>query len=433
MPSRAIQVQSLPRSHRLNDLLRATTVSAITWCGGTGQTRAGHVLTQAAPGANQLNTLDRSGEPGTRTRSAAGQHWHLLHRLTPRVAGRYCCALPEDLQGLHFSRVAASTCMSALDVPRRNAALQCWASSHGANQALFHLPPWDSPSPWGWLPVRGLQLHGTCLDGEVSAKFCPIPAACQQPGPKPFHAQADLNAYLLWWWKYSFWGEGAQFVPPLAISEFPTLLEEIECLMEVEVISFALSWRRHWTCLSICTFSPIQESTTASFGSWILCKSSGQTSTTPLPWLQEAAKAWGSWGKKVPHYRYFLTQKETRLKKRYGQHLLLANAGCAAPGIMGNDKKISLWFSLLHPASIHIEVQTTFCPDKPSRALGGEDRSDPSCSLFHRSHFSTLLEGLFILTVQNLGNEAGVGFFHSHSSGLLHRVQTLQAAGFYQS
>lgn len=111
--------RSLPRSHRVNDLLRATTVSAIIWCGGTGQTRAGHGVTQAAPGANQLNTLDRSGELGTRTRPAAGQHWHLLHRLTPRVAGRYCCALPDDLQGLHFSRVAASTCMSALDVPRK--------------------------------------------------------------------------------------------------------------------------------------------------------------------------------------------------------------------------------------------------------------------------------------------------------------------------
>lgn len=73
----------------------------------------------SSPGANQLNTLDRSGELGTRTRPAAGQHWHLLHRLTPRVAGRYCCALPDDLQGLHFSRVAASTCMSALDVPRK--------------------------------------------------------------------------------------------------------------------------------------------------------------------------------------------------------------------------------------------------------------------------------------------------------------------------
>ncbi|EOA99372.1 hypothetical protein Anapl_09165 [Anas platyrhynchos] len=61
---------------------------------------------------------------------------------------------------------------------------------------------------------------------------------------------------------------------------------------------------------------------------------------------------------------------------------------------------------LREEASIHIEVQTTFCPDKPSRARAGEDRSDPSCSLFYHSHFSTLLEGLFILTVQNLGNEA---------------------------
>lgn len=175
------------------------TVSAITLSLDTGQMGTEHRLDRAAPGSYQLN---KSSEPRTRTSPTAG-HLHLLCMLSPTLAGRYCCAPPEVLQGLHFS--VYSTCMSASGCAQEcssNIVLskESWCKPDAAPpaslgqpkppQLVFQQGGSTSMRPvWmgRWPPV----LSHSC---SMSATWTQTPF---------FRAQNDLKAHLLWWWKCS--------------------------------------------------------------------------------------------------------------------------------------------------------------------------------------------------------------------------------------
>ena len=226
-----MQVQFLPGSHRLNDFFIVITVGARTWSLGTGQMSAELWLDRAAPGSYQLN---KSIEPRARTCPTAGQHLHLLCILIIALADRYCCAPPEDLQGLHFSGGVSGTCMSAPGCAQEcSSSKQGWASRHDANQMLLHVTPWDSPSPSSLFSSKGPPPPWDLPRWGSGGQFYHIPAACQQPGPK------SLPSMLKLIWIHtssddgnapSFWEGGAPLVPPLAILVFNTLLKERKCL-----------------------------------------------------------------------------------------------------------------------------------------------------------------------------------------------------------
>lgn len=163
LSSRAIQVQFL--LGRPNDLLTVITVSAITWCLGTWKISAEHQPDRATPGSYELN---KSHEPRIRSCPTTGQHLPRVCLLIPTLSGRYCCAPPEALQGLHFSGCVYITCMFAPG----------WAQECSSNTLLSKeswykpdaAPPasLEQPKPFtAYFPAKGLCLHETCLDGEV--------------------------------------------------------------------------------------------------------------------------------------------------------------------------------------------------------------------------------------------------------------------------
>lgn len=244
-----MQVQFLPGSDRLNDFLTVTTVSAITWPLGTGQMSAEHRPDRAAPGSYQLN---RSSEPRTRTCPAAGHHLQLLCMLFPTLAGRYCCASPEASQGLHFSGGVSSTCMSAP-----------WcAQEHGSNKRGVIVQTrccstcllGTAQAHPACFPAWGLHLHGTCIDGAVAASSIPF-LQHQQPGPKSLPSMLKLIWPPLMTEILSVSGEAAHHLFLLLQSLHFTPCWRREDWKWVEVSSFAFSSRRHWTCLSVRTFS----------------------------------------------------------------------------------------------------------------------------------------------------------------------------------
>lgn len=176
------------------------TVSAITWSLDTGQMGTEHRLDRAAPGSYQLN---KSSEPRTRTCPTAGQHLHPLCMLSPTLAGRYCCAPPEVLQGLHFS--VYSTCMSASGCAQEcssNIVLskESWCKPDAAPPASLgqFKPPQLIFQQGGSTSMRPVWMGRW---PQVLSHSCSMSATWTQT--PFFHAQNDLKAHLLWWWKCS--------------------------------------------------------------------------------------------------------------------------------------------------------------------------------------------------------------------------------------
>lgn len=313
-----MEVQFLPGSHRLNDLLTVITVSAITWSLGTGQMSAEHRLDRAAPGSYQLN---KSSEPRTRTCPTAGQHLHLLCTLIPTLAGRCCCAPPEVLQGLRFSGAVSSACMSA-----PGCAPQSSSNTVLSNESRCK-PDAALPASLGWPKPLQLvfQQGGSTPMGPVwMGRWLPVLShSCSMSATRTqipsFHAQADLNTHLLWWWKCSLLlgrrcttcsSFCSLCISHLAEGERMTENELRSPILHSPVGGTGLSWASAHFLLNMKT-SLLPPA--AGFCAKALVR------PTHLPRLQEAAVTWGSYRRKMSQYwyRYFLTQRGTRSRLHF--------------------------------------------------------------------------------------------------------------------